>query len=345
MREEQFHNKIIWFSFLFSILVIWIHSYNSELYLGLTSHEAVIWSLEHLFGELVGQIAVPGFFMISSYLFYRNFTWRKLKIKWLSRIHSILIPYIIWNALYYLGYVIASRLPFFSEVVGKGVIPLNLPTALEAVASYSYNYVFWYLYQLILLIILTPVIYYLIKNTYIAVIWLLLLLASIYFEISLPQLNTDALFYYSAAAFGALHLGKEVEHAWNARRCAVGFFLLAGSILVVIFTRGRISRGPLILSIVLTRFFIPLSLWLLISEKALPEPLKCMKHNFFLYAVHFAIVRFINKAGALFYAGIPYLPFIIYLLMPLAVIIISYYLGEALRRFTPCIWVLLNGGR
>ena len=28
MKEEQFRNKITWFTFGYSLLVIWVHSYN-----------------------------------------------------------------------------------------------------------------------------------------------------------------------------------------------------------------------------------------------------------------------------------------------------------------------------
>ena len=33
-NESWFRNKITWFSFLFSILVVWVHSANGELFLG-----------------------------------------------------------------------------------------------------------------------------------------------------------------------------------------------------------------------------------------------------------------------------------------------------------------------
>ena len=46
-----------------------------------------------------------------------------------------------------------------TRVVGKGVIPFDLFTAVDAVINYTYNYVFWYLFQLILLILLAPAIY------------------------------------------------------------------------------------------------------------------------------------------------------------------------------------------
>ena len=34
MEEKQFRNKIQWFTFLFSILVVWVHAFNAELFLG-----------------------------------------------------------------------------------------------------------------------------------------------------------------------------------------------------------------------------------------------------------------------------------------------------------------------
>ena len=139
MKDRWFHNKITWFSFVFSLLVIWVHSYNAELYLGKSPEMEIVYRLEHRIGDGLGQIAVPGFFMISGYLFYRDFTWSRLGEKWNRRIRSVLLPYILWNFLYYMGYVIGSRLPWMTDVVGKGVIPFDLFTAVDAVINYTYN--------------------------------------------------------------------------------------------------------------------------------------------------------------------------------------------------------------
>ena len=51
-----------------------------------------------------------------------------------------------------------------------------------------------------------------------------------------------------------------------------------------------------------------------------------MKHSFFLYAVHFALVRLINKGAAMLMGGaVPewYGPFGLFLVMPLLVLLIS----------------------
>lgn len=341
MEEHRFRNKITWFTFGFSLFVVWIHSYNAELYLGKTPEMAVIYRIEHLIGDGIGQMAVPGFFMISAYLFYRNFSWDKLMEKWNSRIKSILVPFIVWNFLYYLGYVIGSRLPWMTEVMGKGVIPFRLTILVDAIIHYTYNYVFWYLYQLILLILLTPLLYPVLKHRVAglclqAAVWVLMLLG-----VTLPELNLDALAYYSFAAYLAIHAKELVEGSWTRRRGLWGILLLAVSMLT--YRYGLVKAETAFFA--LCRLLGVSGLWLVVSEVMLPEAKSWMNYNFFLYATHFAFVRFINKAGVRILPAAPVVPFLLYLTMPVLVLVISTGIGAVLRRYAPVLWGMLNGGR
>lgn len=340
MKENQFRNKVYWFTFVYSVLVVWVHSYNSELFLGRTAAAATVSWMEHFIGEQVAQIAVPGFFMISSYLFYRNFSWEKLGGKWNSRIRSVLVPFVLWNGIYYIGYVIASRLPFVADVVGKGTVPFHIEAAADAILHHTYNYVFWYLYQLLLLILLAPVIYTVLKNKYVGMIALLCVLGSIGAGASLPQLNLDALLYYSSAAYLALHAKEYVESGWNKKTAHNGLLLL-----VCITVLYWLFRERQVLFTVIFRLFVPMVLWVVVNETGLRPAKEWMKHNFFLYATHFAFVRFINKTAAMLLPDFPALPFLFYIIMPAAVVFISYLLGEVLRRWLPNLWRLLNGDR
>lgn len=345
MQEKDFRNKIIWFTFIFSLLVIWVHSYNAALFLGANETARGLNWIERLLGDRVAQTAVPGFFLISSYLFFRNFKVEKIWMKWNSRIRSVLVPYILWNFLYYLGYVIGSRIPGMAAVIGKGKIPFDFLTAADAVLHYEYNYVFWYLYQLILLIILAPLIYPLIKKRAGAFIFLSVIFCSIYFGGSLPVLNLDALFYYSFGAAMAVHIKKSAEGSWNLKRFLMGLcFLLLGIIIRDLDFPGSL-KGEIAASTVLFRLMAPVGLWLMVSEGILPEPKEWMKHNFFLYAVHFAVVRLINKTGAMLLPPVPALAFLLYLFMPALCVFLSYWIGWFLRSFLPALWRLLNGGR
>ena len=341
MGEDQFRNKIYWFTFFFSLLVIWVHSANAEIYLGQMEEGWLLFAVEDFVGNVVAQISVPGFFMISSYLFYRNFSMSRLKDKWSSRIRTILVPFILWNFLYYMGYVAASRIPGLRDVVGKGTIPFDLMTAADAILHYTYNYVFWYLYQLILLILLAPAIYMAVKNRILAAAAAVVLLVSIAQGYRLSYLNLDALLYYGTAAYFAVHMKNGAERAWNRRRLAAGLGFIAFAALCQILS----VEGQRVLFVVLFRLFLPLGLWMAVDEAWLPTAPKWMKDTFFLYAVHFAIVRLINKTGAVVAYGIPWVPAVLYLIMPALCVAASAAIAAPMKKWCPALWSLLTGGR
>lgn len=340
MEDHCFRNKITWFSFFFSLLVIWVHSYNAELYLGKTQQMATVYRYQHYLGDGIGQIAVPGFFMISGYLFYRDFSWACLGDKWQRRIRSVLVPYILWNFLYYLGYVTGSRLPWLTHVVGKGVIPFNLFAAVDAIMNYTYNYVFWYLFQLILLILLAPALYPLLKRHWGRAALFLFLWWAVAAKKTLPLVNADALLYYSAAASLALTRKQWVEAPVKGHAALGGIFLAVSALL---YQAGL--RTAFLPCFVLCRLMAVSGLWVLVPGRCLPKARDFMCQNFFLYGVHFAFVRLINKAGARILPPAAAVPMVLYLLMPFLVLGIAAVLSRILRRHMPILWSLLNGGR
>lgn len=344
MTESEFRKKVIWFTFLFSLLVVWVHSYNAELFLGWSEDAADVYWAEHLIGDFLGQIAVPGFFMISGYLFYRGFRWEMLKGKWNRRIRSLLVPFILWNFLYYIGYVTGSRLPWVTDVVGKGRIPFTLGTAIDAVINYTYNYVFWYLYQLIALTLLAPVLYLLLKRWQTRIGLMAVLWWMAWKDIQLPAVNVDALIYYGTAASLAMVKNKRIwspEESWSPCRAFVGavFVLLSGWAYF-----WGLSRA-IIPGFVLCRLLAVAGLWLILPEEKLPKPRDFMNYSFFLYATHFALVRLINKTAARLWNPVKWEPFALFLVMPVLVLAISYLVGKWLRRYLPSCWKLLNGFR
>lgn len=343
MSEKAFRNKVCWFTFAYSILVVWTHSYNAELFLGKTQEAEWVAAFEYVLGGMIAQFAVPGFFMISAYLFYRNFSMEKLGAKWMSRIQSVLFPFLVWNFIYYIGYVIASRLPFLNEVVGKGKVPFGLIPAADAILHYTYNYVFWYLYQLILLILLAPVLYGILKRKAWGVVCLFVVGTLAGCGVVIPQLNLDALFYYCGGAWAAMHHREWIEGAWNRKKGAAGAAILA--MVVIAGAADAFCESRHLIRVVLSRFLVPFALWLAIPEWAFGEVRGWMQHSFFLYATHFAVVRLVNKIAAQVPWRPPVLPVVLYLAMPFLAAAFSFFAGKKLRRYLPLFWTLLNGGR
>lgn len=340
-KELEFRSKTTWFSFFFSILVIWAHSYNGELFLGKTVQGKAVLEIERFFGEVVGQIAVPGFFLLSAYLFYRNFCWNKLSVKWSSRVRSVLFPYFLWNGLYYLGYLVGSRLPLISRAIGKGKIPFTAAGLLDALLNYRYLHTFWYMQQLILLILLAPWLYLLLKQlwsglAFLVVVFMLNWIA----RDAVPWLNEDALFYYSTGAFLALH-GRQLERSQSCRRFLAGIGLTGTALFNLYLTRKYFLPGTTIIC----RLFMPLGLWMLTDARYLPAVRPWMQCNFFLYAVHFAFIRLLNKTAAMFLPPIPLVPLVLYLFMPGMAVAVSYGAAVIIKGRVPALWRVLNGGR
>lgn len=349
MEEMQFRNRIYWLTFFFSILVIWVHSFNAELYLGVTNAAVRIDELEHILGEDLGQIAVPGFFMVSSYLFYRGFTWPKLLPKWKSRLQSILIPYLLWNFLYYMGYVAVTRIPAITVLIGKQPIPFDLPHLWEAMVNYAYNPVFWYLYQLILLIALAPVIYPIFRRAVTGIPALLLIAYALWNGWDFPHLNMDALFYTCTAACVSLHRGtpsrfpEAIPKGGQRLTCFLAL-LLSFAVLIVLGRPGALLYGRPLYTVLFRLWGVALS-WLVFACLPLSQARDWIKHSFFLYAIHFAWVRLLNKAGALLFPPHPAFALAMFLLMPLFMLLISALLIKILRMAPPVLYRTLTGNR
>lgn len=347
MEEEKFRNKVGWFQFICCVMVIWSHAGNAELFLGKVSADSWLSRLEYVYVPAVAGISIPCFFMISGYLFFRFFSWAQLKGKWRRRTRTLLIPYLCWNLLYYIGYLIGSRIPGLCEIVNRPDLQFSGKEMIEALLFYDYNPVFWFMYQLILLVVLAPGIYWCMRRRRGGQIFLIAVMAGIFFHFSLPRisgaptLNLDALFYYGMGAFAALHGKNYVEAGWTKRRCLIG----------VIFVWAGIRAGvpyhtkAFIPGIVVEYSMAIVGLWLMVNEEWLPIQRPWMKSTFFVYALHFIPVRFLNKAVALGFYENELAAAVLYLFMPAAAMVLCYGAAWVLRRTMPKIKNCLSGGR
>ena len=345
MREKWFREHIWWMSFILSLLVVWVHSENAELFLGEMGRESLVYRLESFFAQTLGQMAVPGFFMISAYLFYRNFQFSKTVSKWKSRCKSLLLPYVLWNTLYYLGYVVVTRLSFAKNVIGKEPVAFDLKELLLAAVYYKYNPVFWYLFQLLLLVILAPFLYMIIRRKRSGLAWLLLLIFALWKNVSIPLLNLDALFYYSASGYAVLFKEK-VEGENTPFQKKIWFAVLIFSWLILwLFGRPGKFLHFTPVHTVLTRLLGVLIFYSILKEIPFRPATSTVKNSFFLYAIHFPWARFFNKAGAVLFKGNQGAAAVFFLTMPFLILGISKVLGELLKHTVPGIYEILSGGR
>ena len=200
MPEAKFHQKIAWFNFICCLMVIWTHSGNADLFFPELGQDAPWWHFQYPVMQEILRVDIPCFIMLSAYLFYRNFTMKRLGEKLNKRLHSLLVPYLLWNTIYYVAYVAASRIPGLQTIANRTDLVITTSGAWQAITKYTFNPVFWFMYQIILLVLLAPVLYLFLKNIWTGAAFLLVLLVALFKGVALPELNLDALIYYSFLA-------------------------------------------------------------------------------------------------------------------------------------------------
>lgn len=166
---------------------------------------------------------------------------------------------------------------------------------------------------------------------------------------AMPLLNLDALFYFCAAAWVGLHRdtwGRGIEERSGAgKNMAAGAILLLVMGLLLYLGRigGLLWERPL--CIVCWRLWGVCGAVLAVKAADLPAAREWMKHNFFLYAIHFAWVRLINKAAAAAFQGSAVIALAVFILMPVLMTAVSAMIGGIMRRFVPNVYYMLSGGR
>lgn len=168
-----------------------------------------------------------------------------------------------------------------------------------------------------------------------------MLLVALFKGVALPELNLDALIYYSFAAYAALHGRKWAEAVWSWKRAALGVCLLAVGIVL---SRSYYTHY-FVPGIVLYQLLAVIGIWMMVNERWLGEVRPFMTCTFFIYATHFVVVRFLNKAAALLFPGSQLVSMFMYVCMPLLAVTLCYQAARVLRRYRPDIWKTLNGGR
>ena len=106
---EQFRNKITAVQFLLSVGIVYQHTVWNY-------RENPILNAGQSFLFYLIETCVPFFFMISGYLFFRTYDKSKWKEKMLSRVRTLLIPYMVWNAIYTLFMVTLKRIGLISNL-------------------------------------------------------------------------------------------------------------------------------------------------------------------------------------------------------------------------------------
>ena len=266
-------------------------------------------NISYLFSGIFAHIAVPLFFFISGFLFFYKteaFTKEVYAKKLKKRVHTLLIPYIFWNPI---------------------------------------CYQFWFLRDLMVVMLFSPLVYWLIKKLKQYAVIILGIFWVTGFWLVLPGFSITALFFFSFGACFSIHginFAVKVQSYW--RQTGVLYLLLSLVVLALreyewctYLAKINILIG-IFFAVSLTAHFIGKGSWRV--NKFLSES------SFFIYAYHGMFLALVVKAvcNALHPQGDAML-LLVYFLSPAIIILAGLGAYYVLKKYLPRTTAFITGGR
>jgi peptidoglycan/LPS O-acetylase OafA/YrhL len=154
------------------ILIVFNHGPTTKGLFGYTSEDTLINQingyLQVFIADGIARIAVPLFFAISGFLFFRNFgnKYEMYINKVKSRTKTLLVPYLLYSFICILYYYIMHSIPLTAQYFQSSK-PLPDYSFIEFLQAWLLNPIpgqLWFIRDLFIFVILSPIFYYVIKK-------------------------------------------------------------------------------------------------------------------------------------------------------------------------------------
>lgn len=304
------------------------------------------------------NIAVPLFFFISGCLFFTGFdgwSWPICRKKMLKRVRTLLIPYLILNAVCFLYPPTANpdRLP----VIGFLWDSVSYCQGWENWAGfdmqlyYPNNVPLWFVRDLMVMVLLSPALYWLVRRG--GVVWLTISALAYWtgFLACAPGFSSNALFFFSLGAFFSIRKMDVVDFSRKHLKWTFPLSLVLIAIAVIIETPGEAQPFQNMYHTFGMPALFCLGAWA-VEKDRLKIPALLGASGFFIYSTH--IIQFGNHSllsvtgdlgGAVFNLDNPWAAFVAYPCEIAFIVAVSVLVYFILSKSVPKLLALITGGR
>lgn len=304
--------------------------------------------------------AVPALGLISGYLFFRSIGsgYAGLLVK---RFRSTLVPMVLWCSVW-LGFAFALTL--ISRHKGGfgwadyGFDDFSLMTLLNGIFGITrtpFAFQFWFVHDLVLTMLLSPVIGWLIRAAggtaliLLGILWFLEL-------IPFPFFSGNVLFFFTIGAYLALHPRYSLEGlaAVAQRQVVIVGCLLTALILLRMFsgyfgvggTYLRSEQALMAIRIAGVLFFLGIIYRAAADRSRITGLVALSQYSFFIFAFHFPTIEIVKSVARQIPLHSSTLGlFVGWLAVPLVTLLVCLLAARALKALNADLYGLMNGGR
>lgn len=337
--------------------VVFIHADGTEIGLangviGVIDSSYLSDFIRNLISQGISRIAVPLFFLMSGYFFFLGFSWsiKNYMKKIQARVKTLLVPFLFWNIFTLSLLALAQDIPAIQVYLsGKKDLISTFGTyqylnAIFGIDRSPISYQFWFIRDLMVIILLTPAIYLIIRRIpkiFLAGIFLLW-----FFDIWLiyvPSVAAIAFFYAGAyfacsniSLFALDRFGSAIISSYSA------------VLLIDTFSKGYefnnyIHRTGVLLGVASALY---ISKAIVRMDKAKIALLWAGGCSFFVFAMHEPLLTIVKKITYDIVLPNSDLNIVsLYLAIPVLIIFTSILLYVAMKSVSPRFLSMVSGGR
>lgn len=323
-------------------MVVYIHAYNLEIFSirngGGT--ESVCYYIERIF-FYINLVAVPGFFILSGYLFFITLRKDNIQEKLRRRFHSLVIPYIVWNTLFIVYWWILCSVPVIEKYI-------TTKRSFDTISIVKYltiapvNAPLWFVRNLCVVFATTPLIWLIIRKKCWGGIFLSVLIAvcigikadefHLIYDICLFSMGGYLSYWFNE---GFIKPSKIKE--------TISLLFIAVYLLLCI-KNPEVDVNTLGLSIVI-KVCLFFSFWYAIDLMKFQKNTILADYRTFIYFGHSLFLESIEKL-ILITAGMSSVVALLdYILAPVICILVMIGLGSYIRKHIPFMWMMLCGDK
>lgn len=340
---------------------------------GLLSPIGIINTIEIILSYVIGHTAVPGFFLISGFLYFnglQTWNWKAYLVKTKNRIHSLLVPYLVWNFLSILTFILLyiyigikhnnfqQIQTYISSIDISSFWNCNIWGLQKAdwlgnptPSSGPHVVTLWFLRDLISVSVFSPIIFFLLKKAKLLGLIFLLICYISKIWIQIPGFSIDACFFFGTGAYIAIH-NYSLEAVSKKNQWVFYIFALLSFPICTYYGGLKEHLGSLVFPIWAIAFVGTYINWvrILAEKKTIAASPILIQGCMFVYALHALPIAklgsplsWIGYKLSLFFRPIPGHELITYIFTPIVTTCICIVIFYTIRNISPYTCKILTG--
>lgn len=342
-QNSLYKRKSTFFKLLLSYGVIQTHALNYDIYR--LSEMTGLFAKILLFLEkrwyTASLLIIPAFFFLSGFSYFSGYSYEKTLDKFKNRVFTLLIPWIGWNTIMWLFALAVGKVPAIaSRMNSLPAYEFTLRSWLIDGLYHSADGPMWFMFNLMAAVLLSPLLYTLIRNKYVGLVaFVCALFAAWYGNFYHYSVFMTSLLF-AEAGYYAIHLRPLCLRHYGRR---ARLFALALLLLYLLLYRSEESLYGGLPYALATTIGVP-ALWVLLGDVEVKGFWKKMDaYRFWNYGAHYFPLECVEKLWYIL-AGVSVgAAAADFIFAPIVTMALLIAIAVPVRKSCPTLWKLLNG--